>query len=213
MSETPWWEAQNVFSQDINLHTSVHIHTNPPLAVVNTLVVSPPFPLLSCTAPDKQHQKQHSHQPQRKHPVTCSGIYFLSPPSPVCVCLSIPPTVYPSKPLYLHPNLLPYSFTFCLFFLSVLLIVVDLCLAAAMATAVGKVFNQQVVSGNISPWQVGVTSTRADIVLPCHFLCQWKFAKEEQTTSACRGCQSNLPPTSNLCICREAVPHRVSIKV
>lgn len=91
-----------------------HTLTNPPLAVVNTLVVSPPSPLLSCTAPDKQHQKQHSHQPQRKHPLTCSGIYLLSPPfSCVCVCLSHRPSVLQDP--YLHHTLLPYFFTFVCF--------------------------------------------------------------------------------------------------
>lgn len=128
-----------------------HTLTNPPLAVVNTLVVSPPSPLLSCTAPDKQHQKQHSHQPQRKHPLTCSGIYLLSPPFS-CVCVSAYPTARLS---FKTPTFtLPYSPTsspLSVFPLSVLRIVVDLCVAAAMATAVGKVLNQQVVSGNISP--------------------------------------------------------------
>lgn len=45
--------------------------------------------LLSCTAPDKQHQKQHSHQPQRKHPFTCSGIYLLNPLQLLYVCVCI----------------------------------------------------------------------------------------------------------------------------
>lgn len=117
------------------------------------------FPFLSCTAPDKQHQKQHSHQPQRKHPFTCSGIYLLTPPSPmfVCVCRPQRPSV-PQQP-YLHPlpgfpTLSPLSV-----FLSVRVFgCCLLSLTAAMPTAVGKVLNQQVVSGNISPWQVGMLS-------------------------------------------------------
>lgn len=132
-------------------------HTNPPLAVVNTFVVSPPFPLLSCTAPDKQHQKQHSHQPQRKHPFTCSGIYLLIPLPLPCVCVCLSHRASGLQDPYLHPTPLPDSFTFvCYSFLFVFSIVVDLCLVAAMATAVGKVLNQQVVSGNISSWWVGM---------------------------------------------------------
>lgn len=53
--------------------------------------------LLSCTAPDKQHQKQHSHQPQRKRPFTCSGIYLFNPLQLLCVCVCIcwPPACPP----------------------------------------------------------------------------------------------------------------------
>ncbi|MEQ2202716.1 hypothetical protein XENOCAPTIV_013407 [Xenoophorus captivus] len=33
-----------------------------------------------CQAPDKQHEKQHSHQSQRQHPFCCTGtqLYVLS---------------------------------------------------------------------------------------------------------------------------------------
>lgn len=105
-------------------HKHGHTLTSPPLAVVNTLVVSPPFPylsfpFLSCTAPDKQHQKQHSHQPQRKHPFTRSGIYLLTRPSPVCLCVpDFPPPLCPLRPLP-SPYPTPVFLHLCVFFLSV----------------------------------------------------------------------------------------------
>lgn len=78
------------------MNTCSHTH----LFLLLTLVVSPHSPLLSCTAPDKQHQKQHSHQPQRKHPFTCSGIYLLNPPVATCVCVCLSPTPTFTRP---HP--------------------------------------------------------------------------------------------------------------
>lgn len=45
-----------------------------------------------------------------------------------------------------------------------------------------------------------------DISLPCHFLCQWKFAKEDRTASACWDCHCDLPPPYYLSLCREAAP-------
>lgn len=39
--------------------------------------------VFSCTAPDKQHEKQHSHQSQRQRPLCCTGIQLCVRPS-VC---------------------------------------------------------------------------------------------------------------------------------
>lgn len=81
------------------------------LFLLLTLVVSPHSPLLSCTAPDKQHQKQHSHQPQRKHPFTCSGIYLLNPPVAMCVCVSLSHCLCVFQDPYLHLSPSPYFLT------------------------------------------------------------------------------------------------------
>lgn len=37
------------------------------------------YVVFPCTAPDKQHQKQHSHQSQGKPPLSCTGIYLSNP--------------------------------------------------------------------------------------------------------------------------------------
>ena len=42
-----------------------------------------------CTAPDKQYEKQHSHQPQRQHYSCCTGTLPL-----LSTCLSVHPSVY-----------------------------------------------------------------------------------------------------------------------
>ena len=50
---------------------------------------------VSCTAPDKQHEKQHSHQSQRQHHNCCTGMQLCVRPSvcqkhgqnPLCVCV------------------------------------------------------------------------------------------------------------------------------
>lgn len=62
--------------------------TNSQLSLLLTLFLCF-LTLLSCTAPDKQHQKQHSHQPQREHPLTCSGIYLFNPLQLLYVCVCI----------------------------------------------------------------------------------------------------------------------------
>lgn len=92
----------------MDTHSQTHL-----LLLLTLLLCLLPFLSFSCTAPDKQHQKQHSHQPQRKHPFTCSGIYLLTPLH-LCVCvpLSHRPSPYPT-PQLLH---------LCLFFLSVRLV-------------------------------------------------------------------------------------------
>lgn len=51
------------------------------------------LPCVSCLAAVKQHEKQHSRQPQRKHPFFCSGIelfisIYLCPPVCLPFCLS-----------------------------------------------------------------------------------------------------------------------------
>lgn len=110
------------------------MNTNSQLLLLLTLFLCL-LTLLSCTAPDKQHQKQHSHQPQRKHPFTCSGIYLLNPPSATPTPLSV---LYP----------FPYFFTFvwssCVF----LWLAVALCLVAALLVV--KVSNQQAVSRTVA---------------------------------------------------------------
>lgn len=111
------------------------MNTNSQLLLLLTLFLCL-LTLLSCTAPDKQHQKQHSHQPQRKHPFTCSGIYLLNPPS----------ATNPPPPSVLYP--FPYFFTFVWSSSVCLWLVVALCLVAALLVV--KVLNQQAVSRTVA---------------------------------------------------------------
>lgn len=159
-------------------HTQSHAWTDTP-AVVNLLLVSPPFPLLSCTAPDKQHQKQHSHQPQRKHPFTCSGIYLLTPLH-LCVCVCVqPPFVCMSlkSAVFLQPRspiLSPVSvFLLLRLSLSVCLSdVVDLGAAVMwwpqrlVRSCTSRCCQEAFPHGS---WGCYATCTHVGIVLLCHF--------------------------------------------
>lgn len=63
-------------------------------------------------------------------------------------------------------------------------------------------------------WGCHVTCTRVDIVLPCHFLLSVKVCQNRNRQPVPAGVVSAIYPLpSYLCLCREATPHRVSIKV
>lgn len=180
------------------------------LCCVSSLFLS--SPLLSCTAPDKQHQKQHSHQPQRKHPFTCSGIYLLSPPLPPfsCVCVRVcvfiwPPVPPPSPPTTLTLPTPWYRLTsVCLSSLSVLW------------AAVERLETSRWCQGTFprSRWGSGRDSHSgwccAALPLPQSVKVSPKSYRQ---SGPARAVSAIYPPPHCLCPCREAAPHCVSMQV
>lgn len=70
-----------VFFYTVTTHfTTSRWHLSPLLLSTNKALC------VSCTAPDKQHEKQHSHQSQRQHPLCCAGMQLCVRLS---VCLSV----------------------------------------------------------------------------------------------------------------------------